>query len=372
MEQNPEHEFDKAGSDQLVRVGITHGDINGIGYEIIIKTLSDQRMMEMFTPIIYGHSKVASYYRKMFNYNDLSFNLIKKSDAALVRRINILNCYEQEVRIELGRPTDIGGELAFLALKMATDDLLKNQIDVLVTSPINKHSIHSSEFNFHGHTEYLAHRARIDSYLMMMVSDQLRVGIITGHVPLKEVSSHLTRELVAQKIRTMNGSLVRDFGIPHPKIAVLGLNPHAGDQGLLGQEEEQILLPVIREMQDQQMLVFGPFPADGFFGTYSHNRFDGVLATYHDQGMIPFKTMAMDSGVNFTAGLPFVRTSPAHGTAYDIAGKNAASSDSFRKAIYLAIDIYNHRIEHDQITANPLQKTSEAEGIPENDQEEMS
>lgn len=371
MEPFPEQELEKLHPDQLVKVGISHGDINGISYEIIIKTFSDQRIAESFTPIIYGHSKVASYYRKMFNFNELTFNLVKKAEAALPRRINIINCYEQEVKIDLGHPTGIGGELAYLSLKMATDDLLRNQIDVLVTTPINKQNIQSKDFHFPGHTEYLASRFNASSYLMMMVNQQLRVGIMTGHLPLKDVASSLSKELVIQKIKIMHDSLLKDFGIRNPKIAVLGLNPHAGDQGLLGTEEEQIIMPAIREMQDQQILVFGPFSADGFFGTYSHTRFDGILAAYHDQGMIPFKAISMETGVNFTAGLPFVRTSPAHGTAYDIAGKNEASPDSFRQALYMAVDIFNKRKEYSEITANPLQKTAIAEESSEIDQEEI-
>jgi 4-hydroxythreonine-4-phosphate dehydrogenase len=361
MEPLTEHEFDKLSPEHLVKVGVTHGDINGVSYEIMIKTFSDQRLVDSLTPIIYGHSKVASYYRKTLNFNELSFNLIKRADAALAKRINIINCYEQEVKIELGRPTEAGGELAYLALKLATEDLMKNQIDVLVTAPINKKSIQSKEFTFSGHTEYLASRFRVDHYLMMMVSEHMRLGVITGHVPLKDVPGLLTKELVLQKLRIMNDSLIRDFGIRKPRIAILGLNPHAGDEGLIGKEEETILMPAIREALEQNILVFGPFPADGFFGSFHHARFDGVMANYHDQGMIPFKALSMETGVNFTAGLPFVRTSPAHGTAYDIAGKNEASPDSFRQALYLAVDIFNKRKEFEEINANPLQKAVFAE-----------
>ncbi len=371
MESDPEQELEKIHPDHLVKVGITHGDINSISYEIILKTFSDQRIAELFTPILYGQSKVASYYRKMFNFNELTFNLIKKADAALPRRINIINCYEQEVKIELGHSTEVGGELAYLSLKMATDDLIKNQIDVLVTAPVNKHNIQSKEFQFPGHTEYLASRFSTHSYLMMMVDQQLRVGMMTGHLPVRNIAASVTREMVLQKIRIMHDSLVRDFGIRNPKIAVLGLNPHAGDQGLLGTEDEQIILPAIREMQEKEILVFGPFSADGFFGTFSHRRFDGILATYHDQGMIPFKTLAMEAGVNYTAGLPYVRTSPAHGTAYDIAGKNEASPESFRQALYLAIDIFNKRREYNELMANPLQKTTHPEEVSEHEQEEI-
>ncbi|HNS17721.1 MAG TPA: 4-hydroxythreonine-4-phosphate dehydrogenase PdxA [Bacteroidales bacterium] len=371
MESDQLQELEKIHPDHLVKVGITHGDINSISYEIIIKTFSDQRIAESFTPILYGQSKVASYYRKMFNFNELTFNLIKKADTALPRRINIINCYEQEVKIEPGHSTETGGELAYLSLKMATEDLIKNQIDVLVTAPINKHNIQSKEFQFPGHTEYLASRFNAHSYLMMMVDQQLRIGIMTGHLPIREVAASLTREMVLLKIRILYDSLVRDFGIRNPRIAVLGLNPHAGDQGLLGTEDEQIILLAIREMQEKQMLVFGPFSADGFFGTYNHRHFDGVLAAYHDQGMIPFKTLAMETGVNYTAGLPFVRTSPAHGTAYDIAGKNEASPDSFRQALYLAVDIFNKRREYSEITSNPLQKAAHPEDVSEQEQEEI-
>jgi 4-hydroxythreonine-4-phosphate dehydrogenase len=358
MDQIPDLELEKLSPEHLIKVGITHGDINGINYEIMIKAFGDQRLAESLTPVIYGHSKVASYYRKTLNYNELTFNLIKRADLALAKRINIINCNEQEVKIEMGRPTETGGELAVIALKLATDDLMKNLIDVLVTTPVNKKNVQSKDFPFPGHTEYLASRFKTDHYLMMMVSDNMKLGIITGHVPLKEVPGLLTKELILQKIRIMNDSLVRDFGIRKPRIALLGLNPHASDEGLIGQEENTVVMPAIREAQEQNILIFGPFPADGFFGSFHHTRYDGVMALYHDQGMIPFKTLSMETGVNYTAGLPYVRTSPAHGTAYDIAGKNEASPDSFRQALYLAVDIFNKRKEFEEITANPLQKAT--------------
>lgn len=350
MTENPE-------KDQRIRVGISHGDINGISYEIIIKTLQDQRLLELYTIIVYGSSKVASYHRKTLNINDFNFNLVKKAELAHPHRPNIINIHEEEVKIDLGKSTTIAGEQSLLSLEMAIDDLQKNQIDVLVTAPINKKNIQSPAFQFPGHTEYLARKFDTPDYLMLMVNNTVRIGVITGHIPLNKVTESLTEELVRKKINILNRSLVRDFGIIKPRIAILALNPHAGDEGLIGNEDNTIIRPAIEKAYSQDILVFGPFPSDGFFGSGNFKYFDGILAIYHDQGMLPFKLLSFENGVNFTAGLPVVRTSPAHGTAYDIAGKNEANPEAFRDAVFLACDIFNNRIAYDALTVNPLYPT---------------
>jgi len=342
------------GNTPRIKVGITHGDFNGISYEIIIKTLLDNRLLELFTPIIYGSSKIASYYRKTMNFQDINFNLVKKAEYANAKRTNIINCYDQEVKIEIGKQTNIAGELAFLALEKSIEDLNQNTLDVLVTAPINKKNIQSDKFNFFGHTDYLANKYNTNDHLMIMVSDKLRIGILTGHIPVNEIANTITEDMILKKIRIMNNSLQMDFGIRKPKIAVMGLNPHAGDDGLIGKEEIEIITPAIKQANNEKILAFGPFPADGFFGSSQYASYDGILAMYHDQGMLPFKSFAFDNGVNFTAGLPIIRTSPAHGTAFDIAGKNIASANSMRHAIYAAIDIYKNRKEFKKLNKNPL------------------
>ncbi len=338
-----------------IRVGITHGDINGISYEIIIKSLMDQRVLEMFTPIVYGHSKVASYYRKSIGVSEFMFNMIKHPDAASTKKPNMISCYDEEVKIEMGKVSPVAGKLAIRALEMATEDLRKGLIDVIVTSPVNKKNIQSEIFHFRGHTEYLAKEFNCSDYLMLMVSGKFRVGVVTGHIPLKDVPGVITEELIKSKINVLNDSLIRDFGVRKPRIAVLGLNPHAGEDGLLGDEEKKFIIPAINKAFNEGILVFGTYPADGFFGSENFQKFDGILAMYHDQGMIPFKSLSFQDGVNYTAGLPVIRTSPAHGTAYELAGKNMASPDSLCAAIYLAIDIYKKRIEFEEISENPLQ-----------------
>ena len=347
-----------------IRVGITHGDFNGISYEIIIKTLIDKRIIEFFTPIIYGSSKIASYYRKTLGMTDINFNLVKKADYANPKRVNIINCYNDEVKIEIGKLSPKAGELAFLALEKAIEDLNWGRLDVLVTAPINKKNIQSEQFPYSGHTDYLANKFNEQEHLMLMVSNSLRIGIITGHIPLKDVGGKISTDLILSKIRVMDKSLRMDFNIRKPKIAVLGLNPHAGDEGIIGTEEQEIIIPAIKQAESENMLVFGPLPADGFFASSNYRHYDGILAMYHDQGMLPFKTLAFESGINFTAGLPIVRTSPAHGTAYDIAGQNIASPDSFREAIYLALDIYKNRNEYKELNENPLPVSEMANGSP--------
>lgn len=336
-------------------IGITHGDINSISYEIITKALADNRIFDFFTPVVYGSSKVASYYRKMLNVSDFAFNLIKKADMANPKRANIININDQEIKIEAGKSTSIAGELALHSLESAIDDLKKGLIDVMVTAPINKYNIQSRDFHFPGHTEYLASKFDARDYLMLMVSNSIRIGVVTGHIPLRDVADTITEELLMHKIKILHQSLLQDFGIRNPRIAILGINPHASDNGLLGAEEANIIKPAIDKAFDSGMMVFGPYPADGFFGSSVFTEFDGILAMYHDQGMLPFKTLAFDSGVNFTAGLPIIRTSPAHGTAYDIAGKDKASAESLRAALYLATDIYHNRRRYVEMTANPLE-----------------
>ncbi|MBE7177285.1 MAG: 4-hydroxythreonine-4-phosphate dehydrogenase PdxA [Mucilaginibacter polytrichastri] len=339
---------------EKLKIGISIGDVNGIGLEVIIKTLSDNRMLEFFTPIVYGHTKVASFHRKPLQVHDFSFQVISEARLAKARRANMINCWEEDVKIEPGVANETGGKYAFLSLQRATDDLVAGEIDALVTAPINKQTIHSADFPFAGHTEYIQQRSGSADSLMFLLSDDLRVGVVTAHIPLHNVSKSITQEAILSKLKLMNHSLRTDFWIEKPKIAVLGLNPHAGDEGLLGSEEQQVIIPAVEEARKRKILAFGPYAADGFFGTGAYKKFDAVLAMYHDQGLIPFKSMAFHSGVNFTAGLPVVRTSPDHGTGFDIAGKNLASEESFREAIFAAIHIVKKRREQAELLENPL------------------
>lgn len=342
-------------NENRIVVGISHGDINSISYEVIIKSCLDQRILELFVPVVYGLSKVASYHRKLLNIPDFSFNVIHRAEQVNLKRPNLLNLNDKDIKIELGESTQVAGEMALLSLNAAIEDLRKGAIDVLVTAPVNKNNIQSvSSEPFSGHTEYLAKKLGASDQLMLLVSNQLRVGLVTGHIPLSEVTQSISTQLILKKLSIMEASLKKDFAIRKPRIAVLGLNPHAGDNGLLGNQEQEIIQPAISKAFNDGSLVFGPFPADGFFASRHYENFDGVLAMYHDQGLIPFKTLAFENGVNFTAGLPFVRTSPDHGTAYDIAGKDMASPDSMRAAIYLACEIFNNRLMWDELTANPL------------------
>ncbi len=340
--------------ERLIIAGITHGDINGIGYEVIIKSLLDSAVFELFIPIVYGSPKVAAYHRKALNIQNFSFNLIRNPGEAHNKRANIINCLGDDVRVELGKPTAHSGESAFIALERAVEDLKTGKIDVLVTAPIDKSSIHSEHFKFPGHTEYLKAKFKVDDVLMFMISENMKVGLVTEHLPLSKVAEVLNTELILKKLRIMEKSLLVDFAIRKPVIAVLGLNPHAGDNNLLGSEEAEIIAPAIQQARDEGIMAFGPFSADGFFGAGLFRKFDAVLAMYHDQGLAPFKALSFDTGVNFTAGLPVVRTSPAHGTAFNIAGKNEASESSFRHAIYLACDIFRRRKMYEEISKNPL------------------
>lgn len=320
-------------------VGISIGDINGIGVEVTLKALADARVYKSFTPLIYGHGKALIFYRKLMNLEDFNFTQIRSVEEIQHRKINVINVTEECPEIIPGVETQEAGKLALEALRSAVEDLKSGKIQGLVTAPVNKNNINTAELPFVGHTEFITQAVGAKDSLMMMVSDDLRVGLVTGHIPLAKVTEALTKERVLQKTNIFLKSLKEDFGIDKPKIAILGVNPHAGEEGLLGSEEEEILKPAIREMKDKNNYVFGPYPADGFFGMMHQKRFDGVLAMYHDQGLIPFKSMAFSTGVNFTAGLPVVRTSPDHGTAYNIAGKNMADEGSMRAALHLASDI---------------------------------
>ncbi|MFJ1491175.1 4-hydroxythreonine-4-phosphate dehydrogenase PdxA [Capnocytophaga canis] len=338
--------------DELVKVGISIGDINGIGMEVILKTFEDPKILELCTPIIFGSNKTVSFQRKHFELNT-NFQGIDKIEDAIVGKLNVLNCWKDSPSIAFGQVTEEAGKYAFLSLKRAVEALKKGDVDVLVTAPINKNNIQSEEFTFPGHTDYLAKELNGKS-LMFMVSEDLKVGLFTDHVPLKEVSSHITESLIFEKIKAMNESLRKDFRLHRPKIAVLGLNPHCGDNGVIGNEDDEVIRPALKKLFEQGILVFGPFSADSFFATQNYRNYDAVIAPYHDQGLIPFKTLSFGSGVNYTAGLSRVRTSPDHGTAYEIAGKGIADADSFRQAVFTAIDIFKNRIEYDELNHNPL------------------
>ncbi|HOU02828.1 MAG TPA: 4-hydroxythreonine-4-phosphate dehydrogenase PdxA [Bacteroidales bacterium] len=337
-----------------ILAGISQGDINGIGYEVILKALNDPLMNDICVPVVYGSPKVAAYHRKALNINNFSFNNIRTADEANIRKANMINCLDDNVRVELGKSTPQGGEAAFISLERALEDLRAGKINVLITAPIDKKNIQSEKFNFRGHTDYLKVKTGVDEVLMFMISENMRIGFVTDHVPLRKVPELITIDSLLKKIRLMNQSLIIDFGIRKPQIAVLGLNPHAGEETLLGAEETEVIIPAISKAEKEGIMVFGPFPSDGFFGAGSFTKFDGIISMYHDQGLAPFKALSFDSGVNFTAGLPFVRTSPVHGTAFSIAGKGEASENSFRQAIYLACSIYRNRLLHAEIMKNPL------------------
>lgn len=342
--------------DNKIKVGITQGDINGVGYEVILKTFSDPVMLELCTPVIYGSPKVAAYHRKALDL-PTNFSIVNSAADAANNRLSVVNCTDDEVKVEFSKADPEAGKAALGALERAIEEFKAGLIDVIVTAPINKHTIQSETFSFPGHTEFIEERLGNGAKsLMILMKDDFRVALVTGHIPVSQIASTLTKELIQEKLAIFNQSLKRDFGIGAPRIAVLSLNPHAGDEGLLGKEEEEIISPAIQEMAAKGILCYGPYPADGFMGSGNFTHFDGVLAMYHDQGLAPFKALAMDEGVNYTAGLPVIRTSPAHGTAYDIAGKGLASEDSFRQAIYVAIDVYRNRLFDDAAHANPLRK----------------
>lgn len=323
-------------------IGITLGDYNGIAPEVILKALSDTRLLSFCTPIIYASLKILNRYRRLLHLEETYMNVIKEVEQVSHKKINIINCVD-DAEIAPGQITQEAGKAAFISLEACTKDLLKGSIDAIVTSPINKHNIQNEHFTFVGHTEYLAENFNAPNVLMCMVKDNLRVALLTGHLPLSEVSKQITKEKIEQKLTILLQSLQKDFGIQKPKIAVLGLNPHAGEEGLLGNEEKEIIEPVIKEFRKQGNLVYGAFPADSFFGNKRYTGYDAVLSMYHDQGLTAFKTLAFEQGVNFTMGLPIVRTSPDHGTAYNIAGKNVASPESMLQAIYTACDVIKYR-----------------------------
>ena len=339
---------------KLPIIGITMGDMNSIATEVIIKTLVDHRINDYCIPVVYGSPKVISYWKKIIGLPDFQLNIIKSLDQLNPKRSNILVCWEEETEIKPGEASELAGKYAFKALEAATKDAVAGHLHAIVTAPLNKNTVSASSPNFKGHTEYLAQQAGSD-HLMVLTADELKMALVTGHMPVKDVAAALSIELIQNKIKLLNSSLKQDFGIVKPRIAVLGLNPHAGDNGLLGNEEKDIIIPAVdRAKNDNQILVMGPYPADGFFGSNQYKKFDGILAIYHDQGLVPFKYAAFDSGVNFTAGLPFVRTSPDHGTAFDIAGKNEANEQSMRNALYLAVDIWAQRNNFNEINENPL------------------
>ena len=335
-----------------VVVGISQGDLNGIGLEIILKTLSDPAISEICVPILFSSQKTVSYFKKMLNLEEFNFNPIKDFNQINTKKPNVFICYEEEVTIELGKATALSGKYAKLSLEAATQALYDKKIDVLVTAPINKFAMQEAGFKYPGHTEYLGDKLE-GKPLMLLCSGDLRVAIVTGHVPVKNIAERITTENVLSKINQLHASLIKDFGIRKPKIAVLGLNPHAGENGAIGNEEKTAIIPAI-EKAKETMIVYGPYSADGFFGNNTQAQFDAVLAMYHDQGLIPFKTLAFGHGVNYTAGLNFVRTSPDHGTAYEIVGKQIADESSFRDAIYMAIDVYRNRELQAEISDNPL------------------
>ena len=337
-------------------VGITQGDGNGIGYEVIIKALADERMLDMCTPVIYGSSKIFGFYRKQIHNleQQVNTNVVTSAQDVHQKRINIVNCLPDNVFVEPGQPTPESAKSAMTSLQRAVEDIKKGYIDVLVTAPINKRAMVNEGFGYTGHTEYLEKEFGVDEVAMIMVCDQLKVGVVTGHIPLKEVPGRLSKELIVKKLRLMKHSLERDFGIHSPKIAVLGLNPHCGDGGLLGDEESSIILPAVQQAVSEGIMAFGPYAPDGFFGLGNYSRYDAVLAMYHDQGLTPFKALAFELGVNYTAGLPIVRTSPDHGTAYEMAGRDLADPRSMISSIFTAIDIFNHRQDYDELQAGKM------------------
>ena len=333
-------------------VGISIGDLNGIGSEVVLKTFEDSRMLELCTPVIFANVKIMSFIKKNLDATT-ALHGIDNLDQIVIGKINVLNLWKEGVDLNLGVNDEKVGTYAIKSFTAATEALKEGIVDVLVTAPINKYNVQSEEFKFPGHTDYLDQELEGNA-LMLMVQDNLRVGLLTDHIPLTEVASHLTEELIMKKIETVRKSLIQDFSINNPKIAVLGLNPHCGDGGVIGKEDDAVLKPALKKIFEKGTLVFGPFPADGFFGSGQYEKYDAIIATYHDQGLIPFKTLSFGNGVNYTAGLNKVRTSPDHGTAYDIAGKGIADNNSFKEAVYLALDIYRSRIQYAEITEKPL------------------
>ena len=335
-------------------VGISIGDLNGIGAEIVLKTFEDPRMLDFCTPVIFASIKTMAFFKSHFK-SEINFHSINNIDQLALGKVNVFNCWSEPVKIEFGTENKKIGEYAIKSLYASVNALKNGEIDVLVTAPINKHNIQSEDFNFPGHTDFLAQELEGES-LMFMVTETLRVGLLTDHVPVKDVSTHITSELIEQKINTVYKSLEKDFKITRPKIAVLGINPHTGDNGVIGSEDDAVLRPTLQKIKEQGKLVYGPYAADSFFGSNNYKNFDAIIASYHDQGLIPFKTLSFGQGVNFTAGLSKVRTSPDHGTAYEIAGKGEANENSFKEAVFTAIQIFKNRFDYEELTSNPLKK----------------
>jgi 4-hydroxythreonine-4-phosphate dehydrogenase len=337
---------------EKIKLGISIGDFNGIGLEVILKTFEDKRMLDFCTPIIFGSTRSVSAYKKALGLN-IPFNGIKKIDKAIHGKLNILKVWNEDIPLELGKPTEASGKAALDSLNAATDALVKGDVDVLVTGPIDKDNIQSEEFGFPGHTEYFESKLGGQA-LMILMTDALRIGLITGHIPVSAVTSSITEELLRTKVEIMYQTLVSDFALIKPRVALLALNPHGGDKGVIGSEDDELIKPAIEKFQLEGKLVFGPYPADSFFGSGNYKNFDGVLAMYHDQGLAPFKTLSFGEGVNYTAGLSRIRTSPDHGTAFELAGKNEARNDSFKAAVFNAIEIFRTRSEYHVLTDNPL------------------
>lgn len=338
-----------------IRVGITQGDINGVGCEIIMKTFAqNSKVIDLCTPIVYGSTKTLAYYRNALKLNHITSNAITSMDEVKDNQLNIVNCAPGEVKIDMGQSTIQAGEFSLKALEKAVEDRKNDQYDVMVTAPLNKENLKKVLPTFSGHTEYLQENFDNKEVLMMMVKDKLRIAVATTHIPVSEISNCITADLIERKVKLFNKSLLEDFTIKKGRIAVLGLNPHSGDNGAIGSEDKDIIAPTLQKLRDQGINAYGPYPADGFFGSGEHEKFDAILAMYHDQGLVPFKLIARGGGVNYTAGLPIVRTSPAHGTAYNIAGKNVADPSSFREAIYLGLDIFRNRQRNAEMTTNPL------------------
>jgi 4-hydroxythreonine-4-phosphate dehydrogenase len=342
--------------EKRIKAGITIGDYNGVGPEVIVKLLDDDRIFKLCDIVVYGQKQILSYYAKLLKIQNFQISEVKDTQKLNNKITNVINCFEDAVKIETGVETEDAAKKALACLEKATDDLKNGEIDILITGPVNKHSIASIYPEFKGQTEFLAEKTGASSNLMTLIDGDLRVALATNHVAVKEVAAKIDSALLTQKLELFYNSLQSDFMIHKPKIAVLGLNPHSGDNGLIGKEEKDILAPVVLRLREKGMIVLGPFPADGFFGSGSYMKFDGVMAMYHDQGLAPFKTISFQRGVNFTAGLNIIRTSPDHGTGYDIAGKDLASCDSIRAALFLAIDIYKNRIDYTEMTANPVER----------------
>ena len=338
---------------QKIKVGISVGDLNGIGIEVILKTFNDNRMIDFCTPIIFGSSKVISQHRKALDFQDFSFNTINTINDAHPKKANLLNIWKEDIDITLGESSEVSGKYAFNSIKTACKALIDGKVDVLVTAPINKSSIQRKVKEFVGHTEFLQSNFEGES-LMIMVSEVMKIAFVTGHIPLSEVKTAISTENIIKKTNQLNQSLIADFGCRKPKIAIIGLNPHAGENGMLGTEEKEIINPAIQQLKQKGIMAFGPYPADSFFTQKNLQGFDGILSMYHDQGLTPFKTLSFSEGVNYTAGLNIVRTSPVHGTAYEIAGEAQANEQSFREAVFLACEIFRKRLEYKELNENTL------------------